>query len=245
MTLSFKKITKWLRELDINGCIGVGFGGGEPTLYPQLVELCKFASKKTNLAVSITTHAHNLNNDLLSQLDGNLHFIRVSMDGVGATYESIRNRSFDMLLDRITALRNISRFGINYLINSKTIGDLNEAFQLAKDLGASEFLLLPEIPIGKSIGIDKDTKNALHQWVNKYHDKIPLTISEDGSDGLPICNQFIADKDIYAYVHIDASGMMKQKSYCSDGIPIKTNGVVVAFDKLKTITRRLVNESMA
>ena len=30
--LDFDQLTNWLIDLDLNGCIGVGFGGGEPTL---------------------------------------------------------------------------------------------------------------------------------------------------------------------------------------------------------------------
>lgn len=84
--LDFDRLTCWLNDLDANGCDGVGFGGGDPTLYPRLTELCSFAAKKTNLAITMTTNAHQLSDQLLEKLAGNLHFVRVSMDGVGPTY---------------------------------------------------------------------------------------------------------------------------------------------------------------
>jgi sulfatase maturation enzyme AslB (radical SAM superfamily) len=31
--LDVERVVGWLSELDVNGCLGVGFGGGEPTLY--------------------------------------------------------------------------------------------------------------------------------------------------------------------------------------------------------------------
>ena len=240
MILSFNKVINWLIELDINGCMSVGLGGGEPTLYPQLIKLCEFVTKNTGLAISMTTHAHNLNDHLLDKLEGNLHFVRLSMDGVGSTYESIRNRSFNALLDRIIALKNITHFGINYLVNSKTIIDLDKAIQLAEDLGAYEFLLLPEMPVGRGKGIDKNTNLALHEWVNRYCGEIPLAISENGSEGFPICNQFGSDSGISAYVHIDSSGLLKKTSYCSNGIPIKKDGVIVALKKLEKITQEVI-----
>src|ERR1700675_1760433 len=40
-TLNFEQLTTWLCELDSNGCLGVGFGGGEPTLYRRFAELCQ------------------------------------------------------------------------------------------------------------------------------------------------------------------------------------------------------------
>src|ERR1051326_2691015 len=85
-TLDFSSVTGWLSELNANGCLGVGFGGGEPTLYGRFAELCRYTTHKTELAVTFTTHAHHLDQTLSAELRGNVHFIRVSMDGVGSTY---------------------------------------------------------------------------------------------------------------------------------------------------------------
>ena len=80
-SLEFHLLKTWLKELDENGCLGVGFGGGEPTLYRQFPEICRFATKNTNLAVTFTTHGHNLDEQLLAELRGKVHFLRISMDG--------------------------------------------------------------------------------------------------------------------------------------------------------------------
>jgi hypothetical protein len=47
--------------------LGVGFGGGEPTLYPHLVELCHYAAQNTGLAVTLTIHHDALEKFLCSQ----------------------------------------------------------------------------------------------------------------------------------------------------------------------------------
>ena len=233
--LSFDILTSWLADLDANGCIGVGFGGGEPTLYPELARLCSLTVRETKLAVIMTTHSHRLSNNLLNELAGNLHFVRVSMDGVGSTYESIRCRPFGTLLERITALSRIVKFGINYVVNSKTIRDLEAAVQLAFDLGASEFLLIPEVPVGQGRGIDNETTNKLCEWVNQYHGSLPLTVSEGSADGLPICDPFEAEKGLGAFAHIDATGVLKRTSYDSIGVLIGEDGVMAALEKLESI----------
>jgi MoaA/NifB/PqqE/SkfB family radical SAM enzyme len=238
--LDFDRVTCWLIDLDANGCIGVGFGGGEPTLYPRLAELCSFAIRKTNLAVTMTTHAHRLSDQLLDDLAGNLHFIRVSIDGVAHTYESLRCRPFDTLLERIKALSRITPFGINYVVNSKTVGDLDAAVQIASDLGASEFLLLPEEPVGKGSGIDIETTITLQKWVNGYRSGVPLSVSEGNADGFPTCNPFTSEIGLAAFAHIDASGNIKRTSYDTSGILIRENGVMSALDKLKTIKQEAI-----
>ena len=238
--LAFDRLTSWLADLEANGCIGVGFGGGEPTLYPWLTELCSYASLKTNLAVTMTTHAHRLSDQLLNELAVNLHFVRVSMDGVGPTYESIRGRPFDSLLERITALARVTRFGINFVVNSKTVGDLDAAVKLATDLGASEFLLLPEEPVGRGGGIDKDTTVTLRKWVTEYRGSVPLAISESGADGLPTCDPLKAETGLAAFAHIDASDVLKRTSYDKGGVLIREDGVMAALNKLKIMKQETI-----
>lgn len=71
--LPLEDLKRWLQDLDDHGTIGIGFGGGEPTLYPKLPELCEFATKETNLAVTLTTHAHRMSAKLLRALEGNIN----------------------------------------------------------------------------------------------------------------------------------------------------------------------------
>lgn len=235
--LAFDRLTSWLVDLDANGCIGVGFGGGEPTLYPRLTELCSFTARETNLAVTMTTHAHRLSDQLLNELAGNLHFVRVSMDGVGPTYESIRGRPFNVLIERITALSSIAPFGINFVVNSKTARDLDAGVQLAAELGAAEFLLLPEEPVRGTGGIDNETTIALREWVTGYHGSVPLSVSEGGAEGLPTCNPLNAETGLTAFAHIDASGVLKRTSYDSTGVLIGERGVLSALDNLQTVKK--------
>ena len=233
--LAFKPLSSWLCELDENGCIGIGFGGGEPTLYPNLAELCAFTTTETNLAVTLTTHAHRLTEKLLKELAGNINFVRVSMDGVGCTYELNRQRSFDELVVRIKSLRSITPFGINFVVNSDTIEDLDQAVELAAELGASEFLLLPERPTPVRQGIDQDTTQRLKVWVNSYRGVMPLAVSESDANGLPTCNPLWFETGLTAFAHIDATGILKRTSFDVAGVKIGDRGVLKALHSLKQI----------
>ena len=232
-SLPYSQLTGWLTELDENGCIGIGFGGGEPSLYSRIADICSFAARNTKLAVTMTTHGHRLSDELIGALAGNVHFIRISMDGVDATYESIRGRCFHALLQRIEKIREIAWFGINFVVNSKTIHDLDNALEIAEQLGASEFLLLPEVPVGRGCEIDVETSRKLRKWVQGYRGSLPLAVSEYGSDGLPTCDPLIAEKGLNSYAHITASGELRLNSYESKGVKIMKNGVIVALDQLR------------
>lgn len=232
-SLAFDRIVSWLAELDANGTIGVGFGGGEPTLYRRFADLCAHTARNTRLAVTFTTHGHHLDDALLAQLKGNVHFVRLSMDGIGSTYERLRGRSFDALGQRLTALKEITPFGINYVVHSATLLNIDSAVEFAQRLGASEFLLLPEQAVNGQGGITDETTQSLQEWVASYSGGIRLAVSEKGADGMPTSDPFEKESGLLAYAHIDATGVLKENSYALHGIPIDSKGVLVALAELR------------
>jgi MoaA/NifB/PqqE/SkfB family radical SAM enzyme len=236
-TLELEKVAEWLVELDVNGCLGVGFEGGEPTLYRHFAELCCHAATKTNLAVTFTTHAHLLDDQFALALAGYVHFVRVSMDGVGATYESLRGRSFNALCQRLEIVRRMARYGINFVVNRRTLPDLDAATALAAEMGAAEFLLLPEQTSRRTSGIDDDTARGLRRWIDDYRGAVPLSVSETSSDGMPVCNPLPHEAGLSAYAHIDATGILKGSSYDASGVIIGDEGVMSAMEILRSRRR--------
>ena len=231
-TLPYDNVISWLNELETNGTIGVGFGGGEPTLYRRFAELCSYASNNTRLAVTFTTHGHHLSESLLEELKGNVHFIRVSMDGVQATYERLRGRSFQSLRRRFSAIRELAPFGINYVVNTETFHDLAAAVALAADEGVTEILLLPEQAANGRGGISAETVKELRAWLTTYRGTVRLTISERGAEDMPTCNPFEAEKGLHAYAHVTADGVLKTTSYDTTGVAITSDGFLPALYRL-------------
>ena len=228
------RLSGWLRELDENGCLGVGFGGGEPTLHRNFTEICRQAAAQTRLAVTFTTHAHRINRVHQADLKGIVHHIRVSVDGIGATYESLRGKSFDALRSRLEIVREIAPFGINYVVNQLTLPDLNAGIALACEFGATEFLLLPEQPVRGTGGAKRDTLSALWQWVGRYQGAVPLAVSEGYSEYIS-CGMSDCEVGLRSYAHIDANGQVKRSSYDRDGMLIGLNGVMEALGQLEDI----------
>jgi MoaA/NifB/PqqE/SkfB family radical SAM enzyme len=236
-SLPFDLVESWLRDLDANGTLGVGFGGGEPTLYPRFAELCAYAAENTNLAVTFTTHGHHLNDTILAHLRGKVHFVRVSMDGVGATYERLRNRPFNTLHKRLDALRTIAAFGINYVVNSDTMPDIDAAVSFAESAGASEFLLLPERPVNGWRGLAGHTVDELRGWITRNSNRIRLAISETDAEGMPTCDPLPLETGLRAYAHIDANAVLKRTSFDCDGVVIGREGLLLALRQLQVKTR--------
>lgn len=227
------RVIEWLVELDRNGTLGVGFGGGEPTLHPEFAALCCDVATRTGLAVTFTTHAHRLDANLANALRGSVHFLRLSMDGVGATYETIRGRPFAEFLRHLDIARTVAPFGLNFVVNRFTVADLDSAAELATTTGASELLLLPEQPVGNGRGIDSISRKFLADWVLGYRGRVQLTVSEAGADGLPTCDPLAAERGLRAYVHIDANGVLKRSSFEASGVRIGARGLMSAVDVLR------------
>lgn len=233
--LSARSVATWLEELDQAGCMGVGFGGGEPTLHPHFADICRHAAEETQLAVTFTTHGHRLVSPLLERIAGKVHFIRVSVDGVEETYETQRGKQFSVLLKRLQNARELAPLGINVVVNKNTIRELDALADVAHDVDASELLLLPQ-QATDSVGAASGTVcHELERWVHSYTGKVRLTVSEAGSEGLPTCDPLPKEKGLRAYAHIDASGVIKPISYEKLGASIDADGVLAAMNRLKTM----------
>lgn len=226
------RVLTWLKEADNAGCLGVGFGGGEPTTLRWFAELCQRTTRETRLAVSFTTHGHRLTDELLGELSGSVHFVRVSVDGTGGVYERLRRRPFAALVDRLRALGTIAPFGINVVVNDFTIDELDSVAALAAEEGAVEILLLPEQPTATAPGISCRGADRLRRWVTRYEGSVRLCVSELGADGLPVAEPFADQPSIERYAHIDASGVLRATSFSSTGTEIRNESFVSSYRRL-------------
>lgn len=230
--LNLELIKEWMLELDKVGCLGIGFGGGEPTLYPHIEELCRFGTTETNLAITMTTHGHRLDNSLIDSLKESLNFLRISMDGVYNTYEKIRGQPFSSLLETLGSISKEIPFGINYVVNDATITELPIAIKLAEQYQASELLLLPEVAHGRGEAVEQNTLKQLSDWIKAYSGDIQLSISsahrELAHGQAPLPNE----TEYMAYAHIDANGILKHCSFDTVGEVIDGQGVMHAFGRL-------------
>ncbi|AZU14337.1 radical SAM protein [Xanthomonas phaseoli pv. phaseoli] len=223
----------WLKELDTEGCLGIGFGGGEPTLHPDFVDICKRVAGETQLAVTFTTHGHRLTPQLVEHLKGSVHFARISVDGVGRTYEQQRGKQFASLLRGMESIATLSPFGINVVVNERTVVELDAMSELAQKVGASELLLLPQQATTAVASMDGVVGRALQDWVSSYRGKVRLAVSEAGASGLPTCDPLPDERGLQAYAHIDASGMLRASSYSPACVKIENSGVLSALKRLR------------
>lgn len=233
-------VKTWMKELDLAGSFGIGFGGGEPTLHPDFNEICHYGKNETSLAITFTTHGHTLRESLIKNIEDNVNFTRVSMDGVGETYKSIRGHSFDSFLKKLSLLTGRINFGINYVVNSDTIKDIDQAIDIAELYGASEMLFLPEEAVGLGCQVDTQTLDKLSFWVNQYKGRLRLSISSLRKNSVSYLRALENESEHLAYSHIDADGLLKKTSFDKVGYKISQCGVIKSFEKLCNAEERIL-----
>ena len=231
--LDARRVLSWMRELDAEGCLGVGFGGGEPTAHRDFAWLCGRAAETTGLAVTFTTHGHRVDAELAAALRGSVHFVRVSMDGVGETYQRIRGRSFDEFRRRLEKVATIAPFGLNVVVNSETVLQLDAVRSFAEQAGAVEVMLLPEQPVGNRPGIGPDDAARLSEWIVGVPGSMRLAISHAGiSEDIPLADPFAGEPPLEAHAHVDAIGVLRPDAYTSDGVVVG-NSILEALTDLR------------
>ncbi|GGZ81516.1 hypothetical protein GCM10010301_63270 [Streptomyces plicatus] len=219
--LDKERVLEWAIELDAAGCLGVGFGGGEPTAYRSFAQLCSDITQSTSMAVTFTTHGHRLTPELVEFLRGAVHFIRLSVDGVGATYERLRGRPFEAVVRAAALLGTLAPFGINAVVNGDTVGELDELAEFADKAGASELLLLPEQPTAATSGISNADAQRLVEWAAAARIGARLAISRTGLEAaLPTAEAIPGEDPLDAHMHVDAMGVLRPHAYAPEGLSV-------------------------
>jgi MoaA/NifB/PqqE/SkfB family radical SAM enzyme len=231
--LEVDDVLTWAGELDAHGCLGIGFGGGEPTLYRRLPQLCHGITRTTSLAVTLTTHGHRWTPALVEELHGCVHFVRVSVDGVNGSYERLRGRRFDDLLARLDLIGSAFSIGLNCVVNDTTLPELDAVARLAAAVGAAELLLLLEQPTARTPGASIRAAAGMREFIRNYRGSVPLSTGEQDAYGLPTARPLPGEVGLRSYAHIDAIGTLRPTSYSPHGVPLDVSGVLTALDLLQ------------
>ncbi|GAA4100825.1 radical SAM protein [Actinomadura miaoliensis] len=231
--LDIDRVVAWAVELDEAGCLGVGFGGGEPTAHPRFAQLCGRIAASTSMAVTFTTHGHRLTPRLADALRGSVHFARLSVDGVAATYERLRNRPFTAVRAAAALLASVAPFGINVVVNGDTVGELDDLAAFATDVGACELLLLPEQPTAATPGISDADAQHLVRWIRGTATPVRLAIAQSGLEGsVPAVEAIPGERPLDAHLHVDATAILRPHAYATTGMPIE-GSILEAVHALK------------
>jgi MoaA/NifB/PqqE/SkfB family radical SAM enzyme len=228
--LLFGDLLRWCKELDTLGTLEVAFGGGEPTLYRELSELCAAIWEETKLGISITTHGHHLNPDLIARLHGKVSNLRLSVDAPEPIYSVIRGRPLSRIEANIEAINNQIPVGVNTVINSMTLEHLDELAPLIEKWQVTDWLLLPETR-GGQFTLTTEEWNKFSDWLTANTGRFQLNVTYDARPYLS-CPFLFTEEPDQDYVHISADGYLRLCSYERGGVLLKDRTIKDALDEL-------------
>jgi MoaA/NifB/PqqE/SkfB family radical SAM enzyme len=221
-TLDASRVVAWAVEVNRAGCLGIGFGGGEPTAHPRFTQICRRIAATTTMAVTFTTHGHRITPERVDALHGSVHFARLSVDGVGATYERLRGRPFAAVTRAALLLRSIAPLGVNTVVNADTVGQLDSVARFAVDVGASELLLLPEQPTAATPGISPTDALRLVRWIRQSAHPLRLAISRSGlEEDAGGVDLIPGERPMEGHLHVDATGVLRPDAYATTGVAVE------------------------
>jgi len=127
---SARQIIDKLAEL---GCFSLSFGGGEPTMHPQLLNIAAYAREKQILP-NMTTNGLTMTEDFAKRsiIFGNIHFSIHALKDVEHLYRNIRTYR------KITG----NAPGLNLLLTNETLPNLGEILTDARKAGVGKVLFL-------------------------------------------------------------------------------------------------------
>ncbi|MFI0445133.1 radical SAM protein [Actinomadura sp. 6N118] len=120
----------------------VTFLGGEPLLYPHIVEICQHA-KSLGLETDICTNAHPGFRRTIEELAPALDKMRASLDGLEDTHDHIRQRgSFRGALQMLTVARlNGVNTGATMVVTRRNLHEVVPLARLLEGYGVGELKL--------------------------------------------------------------------------------------------------------
>jgi MoaA/NifB/PqqE/SkfB family radical SAM enzyme len=229
-TLAADDVVRWCRKLSAMGTLEVAFGGGEPTLFPELPQLCRTIWSETGLGVSVTTHGQHLTDELVKGLQGSVSVIRVSIDAVEPQYSSMRGRPMQLLVENVKRLADRIPLGINSVINSTTLQHLDDLAGLVKILHAVDWLLLPEVHQGE-FTLTGSEWQTLDHWIAKRRLDFELRVTAEAAQYLS--GPFLLQDRPEDYAHISADGYLRRCSYRGGGVALREHDVLTALRELR------------
>ncbi|MEW6609867.1 MAG: radical SAM protein, partial [bacterium] len=134
----------YLDALKRNGVLQLAVGGGEPLLYPHLMEFLRYASDY-EFVINITTNGSLVTKELASKIKGYVSSIQVSLNGSSQSINSQTRdrRSFKDAIRTIEILKSSQiDVGINYLLFVENLGDLPRMAKLIKTLELRRIIII-------------------------------------------------------------------------------------------------------
>ncbi len=190
---------------DAYGTEAVTFLGGEPFVYKGLPEVVRDTKERLGLRVEICTDGYRIERRL-HEIAPYLDLLRVSLEGVGATNDSIRKAgSFESAMSALRLARQLRvRTGATMTVTASNIDEVLPLARALHGLGVEQLKLHCLRPVGNAAAnpqllvTDPTSYARLREQLHEAHLAMDVIVDEDLSvDGaLEVCTPVTGPREI-------------------------------------------------
>ena len=170
--------------------------GGEPLIRKDLFEIMDYANK-LGFRWGMTSNGMLITEDILRKMnDTNMETISISLDGLKETHESFRKvpGSFDKIIENIKKLQRVPSIKIvqvTTVANKKNLKELEDIYNLMKQLNVISWRVINVDPIGRAKGnkdilLDKDEYKWLFNFIKEKREENIMNVEYGCSHYLDI-----------------------------------------------------------
>lgn len=198
--IPWEKMKEIIADMDEMGVKAVTFsGGGEPLVYPHIVEAMK-KILDTEIDLSIITNGQLLKDERADVL-ANAKWVRISFDSTNAhTYAKVRQlplSAFDEVCQNIYQFsqkkKESCELGVNFVVNHENASQVYDMAKMVKDLGVNH--------IKYTARVTKDLFAYHEPFKEKVIEQIYLAKEELESERFRIINKYEGDFDSALVFH--------------------------------------------
>lgn len=198
--IPWEKMQEIISDISDMGVKAVTFsGGGEPLVYPYIVETMK-QILKAGIDLSIITNGQLLNGERADVL-ANAKWVRISFDSANAeTYAKVRQlplTAFDEVCNNIREFSKIKQnnceLGINFVINHENADQVYDMAKMVKELGVNH--------IKFTARVTKDLFEYHEPFKQSVIDQIHRAEAELQEDSFRVINKYEGDFDSALVFH--------------------------------------------
>lgn len=160
--LSFSQVCGYIDELVCMGTAQIQFSGGEPLVYPHILESISYAHSK-GIRVVISTSGVTITEESARKLkEAGLDCCYISLNGSTAEIHEITRDGYRFAINALGIFKKIGlTSAINWVASHDNVKDLKNVVSLAKSLGVKHISVIPMKKCGSNRTFREITKEDL------------------------------------------------------------------------------------
>jgi MoaA/NifB/PqqE/SkfB family radical SAM enzyme len=146
----------------------IRFSGGEPTIWPRLIELVEYTKSKPSIEhIAISTNGSASEKLYNSLIDAGVNDFSISLDAccaMDADMMAGTNSRFEHISAIIKLLSYKTYVSVGVVLDKRNLASLSGIIDYATSLGVSDIRIIPSAQYNKMPMVEKETKFSILQY---------------------------------------------------------------------------------